>query len=54
MYLPVYFVWPCYAIPDVTIGGWGHTKVLELLPMPFENERAINVNEGGVMGSGVI
>lgn len=48
------FGWPCYAIPNLTIGGWGHTKVLVLSPMPSQNERAMNVNEEGVMGFGVI
>ena len=44
------FAWPCYAIPDLTIGGWGHTKVLELSPMASQYERAMNVNEEGVVG----
>lgn len=49
-----YFAWQCYAIPNLTIGGWGHTKVLVLSPMPSQNERAMIVNEEGVMGFGVI
>lgn len=45
-----YFASQCYAIPNLTIGGWGHTKVLALSPMPSGYERAMNVNEEGVMG----
>ncbi len=47
-----YFPWLCYAIPDLTIGGWGHTKVLVLSPMPSQYEGAKDVSEEGVMGFG--
>ncbi len=49
-----YFAWLCYAIPNLTIRGWGHTKVLVLSPMPSHYERAMNVNEEGVMGFGAV
>lgn len=45
-----YFALQCYAIPNLTIGGWGHTKVQELSHMPSQYERAMNVNGEGVMG----
>lgn len=34
----------CYAIPNLTLGGWGHTKVLLPSLMHSQYERAMNVN----------
>lgn len=44
----------CYAIPKPAMGGWGHTRVLELSPMASLYERAIHLNGENLKGLEVL